>query len=97
MFEMARYREGSKKLIGGAIALGVAGGITGGAAAYYLPEILGGGSTLTELGINWGKEAWRVVRASRPLEKMGHAAKHLQDFQQYANLSKEEVAKILVL
>ncbi len=89
--EMDRRASGIKGLIGITIGAGVVGGTGVGVGLYAL----GGGAGVTTLGINWGREAWRVVRASRPLEKMGHAAKHLKDFQQYANVTKEEVAKIL--
>ncbi len=43
-----------------------------------------------------GNEPWRSTNASRPLNKMGHAAKHLADFQKIdPNLTEGDVAKIL--
>jgi RHS repeat-associated protein len=83
--------KGMKQFVGLHALAGLAGGSIVGVGVYAL----GGGAGVTTLGINWGREAWRVIRASRPLEKMGHAAKHFEKFQKYANLTKEEVAKIL--
>jgi len=41
-------------------------------------------------------EPWRNTTASRPLNKMGHAKKHLKDFQKIdPSLTENEVAKIL--
>jgi len=87
---MNRRANASMEAIGGFAAVTTVGGVIGGVAAY-----VGGSVGLTQLAINFGREAWRVVRASRPLAKMGHAAKHLKDFQKYANLSEKEVAQIL--
>jgi RHS repeat-associated protein len=43
-----------------------------------------------------GGEPWRSTNASRPLNKMGHAAKHLKAFQKIdPNLTESDVAKIL--
>jgi len=40
--------------------------------------------------------SWRSVTASRPLDKMGHAKKHLGDFQKIdPTLTNDDVAKIL--
>jgi hypothetical protein len=40
--------------------------------------------------------AWQATKASRPLSHMGHAAKHLKDFQKiHPDLSAQDVAKIL--
>jgi hypothetical protein len=88
--ELERSKEGSLKLIGAfaAVTYG-SGAIIGGIAS------VAGGATLTQLGIRYGTEAWRVIRATRPLAKMGHAAKHYKDFLKYANLTREEVALIL--
>jgi len=39
---------------------------------------------------------WRNIKPSRPLDKMGHAAKHLKDFQKIdPSLTADDVAKIL--
>lgn len=41
-------------------------------------------------------EPWRSTTASRPLNKMGHASKHLKDFQKLdPKLTEGDVAKIL--
>ncbi len=43
-----------------------------------------------------GGAGWRLFNVLRPLAKMGHAAKHLKDFQKYdAALGSDDVAKIL--
>ena len=43
-----------------------------------------------------GGAAWENTQASRPLSKMGHAQKHLPDFQKIApTLTADDVAKIL--
>lgn len=42
------------------------------------------------------RESWRSVRPSRPLNKMGHAQKHLSDFQKLdPSLRADDVARIL--
>jgi hypothetical protein len=39
---------------------------------------------------------WKLLKVARPLKKMGHAAKHLKDFQKIdPSLSADDVAKIL--
>jgi len=39
---------------------------------------------------------WKLLKVARPLKKMGHAAKHLKDFQKIdSSLSADDVAKIL--
>ncbi|MCW5971691.1 MAG: RHS repeat-associated core domain-containing protein [Blastocatellales bacterium] len=89
LFGTARYAPALEKFttVGGAVAAAIP-------AAIIMADAIAGPAAI-DLGIKYGTEAWRVFNASRPLGKMGHAAKHLQDFQKYANLSKEEVAKIL--
>jgi RHS repeat-associated protein len=43
-----------------------------------------------------GNEPWRSTNASRPLNKMGHASKHLGEFQKIdSSLTDTDVAKIL--
>jgi len=43
-----------------------------------------------------GGVGWKVFKALRPLAKMGHAAKHLKDFQKLdSSLNADDVAKIL--
>jgi hypothetical protein len=78
-------------------SLTAVGAFAGGASISIVPiagtALSGTGSTT--LAIKYGTEAWRAIRAIRPLGKMGHAARHYKDFLKYANLTKEEVAKIL--
>lgn len=43
-----------------------------------------------------GREPWRSTRASRPLDRMGHASRHLPDFLRLdPTLTPDDVAKIL--
>jgi len=40
--------------------------------------------------------SWKLLKVARPLKKMGHAAKHLKEFQRLdPSLSADDVAKIL--
>jgi len=49
-----------------------------------------------EIPIGPGGALWEGVEALRPLSKMGHAAKHLEDFRRIdPTLSEDSVAKIL--
>lgn len=43
-----------------------------------------------------GTEPWRTVSTGRPLSQMGHAQKHLADFQGFdPSLTADDVANIL--
>jgi RHS repeat-associated protein len=85
--EVGRYPIGKATAIG-LIGSAAVGAIIG--AAVAAP------AAATYVVVRIGKEAWRYVNPLRPLKKMGHAAKHLKDFQKYdPHLTEEAVAKIL--